>query len=235
MRAVGYIRVSTSYQVEDGVSLEAQRVGIERYCEVYQHRLIEVVADEGLSAKTLDRPGMQRVLEMVREKQVDCIVVAKLDRLTRTLRDFLDLVEVHFEPAGVSLQSIQEKIDTQSATGRLLLNFIMSLGQWEREQTSERTKQTLSVLRSQGVMLGGLPYGIARSEDLDSNGRRILIPVPEEIATVQLVLSLREQGHSYASIQRELVQAEIPTKTGGRWHRQTVKNICRRGYIHERI
>ena len=93
---VGYIRVSTAEQAEDGVSLAAQRVKIEQYCALYDLTLVEVIDDAALSAKTLNRPGLQRALSMLRSGKADGLVVAKLDRLTRSVGDWQRLITGYF-------------------------------------------------------------------------------------------------------------------------------------------
>jgi len=92
MQVIGYTRVSTSEQATEEVSLAAQRAKIEAYAVVKDWTLGEVIVDAGLSAKTLKRPGLQRVLAMVRAREMDVVVVAKLDRLSRRVRDMYDLV-----------------------------------------------------------------------------------------------------------------------------------------------
>src|SRR2546430_8457594 len=86
-RAIGYIRVSTDKQAEHGVSLDAQQAKLAAYAALYDLTLVEVIVDAGVSAKTLDRPGLQRALAMLRKGQVTALLVAKLDRLTRSVED----------------------------------------------------------------------------------------------------------------------------------------------------
>jgi len=117
MEAVGYIRVSTEDQSRNGVSMDAQRAKIEQYCSLKDMNLQEIIEDAGISAKNLNRPGMQRILSMVRSKQIESIVVLKLDRMFRSTIDALTTTCL-FEKHGVSFHSIQETIDTSSAMFR---------------------------------------------------------------------------------------------------------------------
>ncbi len=112
-RAIGYVRVSTDKQASAGVSLEAQTARITAMATVQDVTLLEVIADAGESAKTLNRPGMARLLAMVGARDVQTVIVAKLDRLTRSVRDLADLLE-QFDRRGVALVSVSESLDTGS-------------------------------------------------------------------------------------------------------------------------
>ena len=105
-RLIGYTRVSSEEQVREGVSLSAQRERIESYVRLYGGELIDVVVDAGVSAKTLRRPGLERVLQQLDEGDADGVVVAKLDRLTRSVRDLGDLVEKYFAEGRFVLLSV---------------------------------------------------------------------------------------------------------------------------------
>ncbi|MBY0275907.1 recombinase family protein [Candidatus Binatia bacterium] len=153
-RLLAYARVSTDEQATTGVSLSAQRERIESYVRLYGGELIDVVVDAGVSAKTLRRPGLERLLQQLDEGEADGVVVAKLDRLTRSVRDLGDLVEKYFAEGRFVLLSVGEQIDTRSAGGRLVLNLLASVSQWERETIGERTKVALQHLQAQGAHIG---------------------------------------------------------------------------------
>lgn len=140
-KAVGYIRVSTDKQVDHGVSLDAQRAKLDAYAALYDLTLVEVIVDAGVSAKTLDRPGLQRALGMLRKGQVHALLVAKLDRLTRSVEDLGELIRTVFVTGKADLLSVGEQIDTRTAAGRLVLNVLGSVAQWERETIGERTAE----------------------------------------------------------------------------------------------
>ena len=132
MKAIGYIRVSTEKQADHGVSLEAQEAKIRAMAVVQGADLAEAIVDAGESAKSLKRPGMERLLAMVDAGAVDVVIIAKLDRLTRSVADLAELLK-RFERRGVSLVSVADSFDTRSAAGRLVLNIMVSVSQWERE------------------------------------------------------------------------------------------------------
>jgi site-specific DNA recombinase len=139
-RAVAYVRVSTEKQADHGVSLAAQRSKVEAYATLYDLELVETVVDAGVSAKDIQRPGLQKALRALEGGLADAVVVVKLDRLTRSVRDLGNLVEQYFATGRFSLLSVGEQIDTRSAAGRLVLNVLASVAQWEREATGERTR-----------------------------------------------------------------------------------------------
>lgn len=161
MRCIGYVRVSTEMQVDAGYSLEAQRQDIERYCELYKIELVEIISDEGVSAKNIRRPGLEKALKILQE--IDGLIVAKLDRLTRSVKDLGHLLDKYFKYSN--LISVSEKIDTSSANGRFVLNILVSVAQYEREATSERVKRSMDVKKDKGERVGGIPYGKRLSAD----------------------------------------------------------------------
>ena len=134
---IGYVRVSSDKQAEHGVSLEAQSEKLRAMAVVYGVQL-ELIVDAAESAKSLHRPGMERLLKLVDDGKVEKIFVAKLDRITRSVRDLAELLD-RFHRRGVALVSIAESLDTASAGGRLVLNLLCSVSQWEREAIGDHT------------------------------------------------------------------------------------------------
>jgi DNA invertase Pin-like site-specific DNA recombinase len=120
MKAIGYARVSTDKQAERGISLEAQTAKIQAMASVHGAELGDIVVEPGESAKTLNRPGMKRLLALVDSGVVEAVIIAKLDRLTRSVKDLCELLE-RFERRGVALILVAESLDTGSAAGRLVL------------------------------------------------------------------------------------------------------------------
>src|SRR5690348_10951065 len=156
MKAIGYARVSTDRQAEQGVSLEAQEAKIRAMATVQGAELIEVIVDGGESAKNLNRPGLRRLLALVEHGTVDAVIVAKLDRLTRSVKDLCELLEL-FEKRKVALVSVAESLDTGSAAGRLVITIMGAVSQWEREAIGERTRDALRHKRAQGERTGNVP------------------------------------------------------------------------------
>src|SRR6202521_2995244 len=164
MRVIGYARVSTDKQADQGVSLDAQTEKIRAMALVHDAELIDIIVEAGESAKSLNRPGMQRLLALIDSGEVQTVIVAKLDRLTRSVKDLCDLLD-RFERRSVALISVAESLDTSSAAGRLVLNIMTAVSQWEREAIGERTRDAMSHKRNRGERVGNLPFGFRLADD----------------------------------------------------------------------
>jgi DNA invertase Pin-like site-specific DNA recombinase len=219
MRCVAYTRVSTEDQARNGVSLDDQEAKIGAYAELYGHEVVEVVSDPGVSAKSLKRPGAQRLLDMIRHNQVEGVVVAKLDRLTRSVRDLADIMEL-CNRRSVALISVAEQIDTSTAAGRMVVNMLGVISQWEREVIGERTSAAIQYKKANGQSYPGRqpPYGYAKGPD----GR--LLPVSEEQETIAIITGLA-QTQSVRSICRELDARGCRQRNGRPWHHKLVGRI----------
>jgi DNA invertase Pin-like site-specific DNA recombinase len=231
VRVVGYVRVSTDMQAQEGISLDAQRAKLAAYCVAQDLTLLEIVADEGQSAKTLERPGLRRALSMLDRGQAQGIIVPKLDRLTRSVKDLGHLCDTYFrEGKPWHLLSVSDAIDTRSAGGMLVLNVLMSVAQWEREAIGERTREGLRHLKQQGVTLGGAPYGWCYSEKTDAHGRRILIECEAEQAGIRRICELYDEDVYMREILKRLTAEGIPPR-GRKWHKFSLYRVLNRaGY-----
>lgn len=226
VEAVGYIRVSTNEQADSGLGLEAQRQKIRAQCEANGWNLLRLHEDAGVTAKHLDRPALRAALDDLRPGRV--LVVLKLDRLTRSVRDLGELTEL-IEEAGADWASVTEKFDTTTASGRLILGIMVQLSQWEREVISERTTDALAVRKSQGLRLGTTPLGYRTVED--ALGVKHVEEVEEEMKAVRLARELRGGGLSLRRIAALLDEAGFKTKRGGKWEAMTVQKILKTRYI----
>ena len=208
-RTVAYVRVSTEKQADKGVSLEAQQAKIRAYAELYSLDLADVIVDAGLSAKTLNRPGLSRALAMIKAGEAEALLVVKLDRLTRSVRDLGTLVEDYFaDPEGPALLSVSEQIDTRTAAGRLVLHVLGAVSQWEREAIGERTSAAMRHLAEQGAYTGGAaPFGY-RLE-----GER-LAQHEDEQAVMREARALRASGLSLRAVAARLQCLGYRTRTG---------------------
>jgi site-specific DNA recombinase len=207
VKALGYIRVRTTEQAVKGVSLDAQHTKVQAYTVVKDWTLVDVIRDEGVSAKSLKRPGVQRLLTLVNAGDVDVVIIYKLDRLTRSVVDLDKLVKV-FERKGVALVSLQESLDATTATGRLMMNLHASVRQLEREVIGERTHDAMQHLKAQGQVYSRL--------------------VCEDPAILARMQRARADGRAYHQIAGRLNADGIPTTRGGQWRACTVRPILQR-------
>jgi len=218
LNAIGYARVSTDEQAREGVSLENQRGKIAAYCSLNEMTLVDTITDEGISAKNLNREGMQSLISLVKHGKVNAVIVYKLDRLSRSVKDTIGLIEL-FEKHKVAFHSIVDHIDTKTAAGRFFLHIMSSLAQMERELIGERTRDALSHKIIKGERVGHVPYGYI----LDHDGKT-LIENERQQEGISLIRKLHEKNYTYRAICRELLAKGYEAKEGT-WHPQKIKNI----------
>jgi site-specific DNA recombinase len=229
LKAVGYCRVSTEDQAQFGVSLKSQAEKIQQYSALYGFEVTEIITDAGISAKSFNRPGVQRVLSMMKQKAVDAVIVAKLDRLTRSVRDLADIIDLS-NKKGVALISVNEHIDTGSAAGRMIVNMMGVISQWEREAIGERTKTAIQYKKARGEAYSSR-YALYGYEKHD--GR--LVPVPYEQDTISLIMSMKG-SLTFAEICRALSRQGIRTRGGAvKWFSKVVRKIILDAPARERI
>jgi site-specific DNA recombinase len=218
MKAIGYARVSTDKQADRGVSLEAQTQKIRAMIVVHSAELADIIVEAGESAKSLNRPGVQRLLALVDSGEVNAVIVAKLDRLTRSVKDLCELLE-RFERRGVALISVAESLDTSSAAGRLVLNIMTAVSQWEREAIGERTRDALSHKRSRGERVGNIAFGFR----LGSDGVHV---EPDEVEQEALarICRLRDQC-TLREIAEQLNEQGLRTRRGSLWRHEYVARV----------
>lgn len=225
MKLIGYIRVST----EDQKTIQ-QEDAIRGECLAHGYELVDIVTDLGASGKDLNRPGIQEALRRLQSDEADGLVVAKLDRLTRSVRDLGDLLERHFaRPRGrsIALVSVAERIDTDHASGRLMLNVLMSVAQWERETIGERTRDALRAKRRRGERVGGIPYGYRLAAD----GVQLRESLKEQVVIAQ-VLKLHRDGVAQRRIVRYLKEQGYTGRTGKPLRLVQVQRILKRASAH---
>jgi len=220
MKVIGYVRVSTEDQAAHGVSLEAQRRKLEQYSELFDHELVDVVIDAGASAKSLKREGLSSALARLDAGEAEGLLVAKLDRLTRSVKDLGSLLDDYFR-ARFSLLSVADQIDTSTAAGRLVLNVLASVSEWEREAIGERTSAALQHKIANGEHVGApaLGFDVVKGR-LKKN--------KEEAATINRLRELAAEGRTLRDIAATLKEEGFKTKRGGNWHPQTVSRVLKR-------
>jgi DNA invertase Pin-like site-specific DNA recombinase len=219
MKAVGYARISK--QTDRGVSLEAQVAKIRAMAEVQGAELIDVIVEDGESAKSLERPGLQRLLKLTDSSLVNVVVIAKLDRITRSVKDLAELLE-RFSRRDVALVSIAESLDTATASGRLVMNLLMSVSQWERETIGERTRQALDFKKSNNERVGNIAYGYQLSADAKHVERNV-----SEQAILSRMFDLRRAGLTLRQIAERLNENGCRTRCGSTWRHVYIASVLK--------
>lgn len=204
MRAIGYVRVSTDEQGESGAGMDAQKTVIQ--AEVARRGWdFETMYGDVASGKSLrKRDDLGRALRTLAEGEADVLVVAKLDRLSRSVLDFANLMEKAGKE-GWSLVVLDLGVDTTTPNGELIANIMIALAQWERRIIGERTRAALQAVQARGTRVG-------RKSNISPEAR-------------VLVKSLRTAGHGYHAIAKMLNEQDFPTAQGGRWHASTVRHV----------
>jgi DNA invertase Pin-like site-specific DNA recombinase len=200
----GYLRVSTNEQAMSGAGLEAQRLAIEAEADRRGWESIEWVEDAGWSGKNLERPGIAGLLPRLRSG--DTLVVAKLDRLSRSLVAFAHMME-DAKKRKWSVVALDLGIDMTTPAGRMIAGVMASLAEWEREIIADRTRSAMQAKKA----LGGTRFG---------HRSRIPMAVQEQVEAAH------RSGLSMCEIAREMTRRGIPTVEGcATWHASTVSTV----------
>src|SRR5690606_3744409 len=210
MKAIGYVRVSKREQAESGLGLEDQRSRIAEACAARGWDLLRIEADEGVSGgSTRGRDALARALEDLSAGRAEALVTAKVDRLSRSLADFV-AVSQRAREEGWALVALDVDMDTSTPVGELVITLMAALAQFERALIGERTSRALAAARKRGTRLG-------RPTDTAPEAER-------------QILAMRERGEGWGAIARSLEGLGIPTpRDGRRWYPATVRAI------HERL
>ncbi len=206
---IGYLRVSTEEQASSGLGLEAQRDTIQRYADGHGWDVLWY-EDAGLSARSLDRPQLQAALTRLhvipKRRDVDGIVVAKLDRLSRSVHDFSGILKLAAARKW-AVVAIDLGVDTSTPTGKLVANVMMSVAEWEREVIGERTSNAMQAAKRQGRHMG----------------RASALPA----STADRLMALRAT-HTLAATAAQLNAEGLNTATGRTWSVGTVAKVQNR-------
>src|SRR5271165_3361399 len=232
LRRVVYTRVSTEHGLEqDFNSLDSQREASEAYIKSQAHegwRLMrEHYDDGGFSGGSMERPALKKLLDDVRARRVDVIVVYKVDRLTRSLADFAKLVEL-FDEHQVSFVSVTQSFNTTTSMGRLTLNVLLSFAQFEREVTGERIRDKIAASKKKGIWMGGV---VALGYRVES---RALHVVEEHAAFVRDLFRRYLEIGSVVRLKSVLDQENVrlPIRTDGRG-KMTGGGLISRGHLYK--
>lgn len=220
MKTAIYIRVSTEDQAREGYSIQAQRNKLEAYCVSQGWDVVGFYIDDGYSAKDLERPEMKRMLKHIEQGLIDCVLVYRLDRLTRSVLDLYKLLEI-FEKHNCKFKSATEVYDTTTAMGRMFITIVAALAQWERENLAERVRMGMQEKARQGKwVINVAPYGY----DIDRTTDTLVIN-QQEAVVVRKIYDMYLSGIGMRKIAVELNDLNIPTKSGATWNDHKIRYI----------
>ena len=220
--AVLYCRVSTETQATQGVSIQNQQQLLRNYANQNGYTEIIEIADEGFSGKNTNRPGFTQMLDLVKQKKINSVIVYSLSRFARNTMDTLRTIEV-LTKNNVTFISLSEKIETDTAVGKFFISVLASLSELERNQISERTKSALMYKKSKNELIGQVSFGC------DCFDGKNLTENAEERATLNLMRELRIAKCSYSEIVTRLTKAGRKNKRGEvRWHKSQVIRLLKK-------
>ena len=217
-RCAVYARVSDDENLDqEYTTLDAQRDAGLAYIRSQQHEgwipLGDEYRDEGVSAGSLNRPALKRLITDIEAGKIDVVVIYKIDRLTRSLRDFFELLDV-FDAHGVSFVSVTQQFNTATAMGRLIVNILLSFAQFEREQGAERIRDKIAASKAKGMWMGGVP-----PLGYDVKDRKLVVNEAE----ADLVRSIFEDFSQHGSAAQLVRQLNIEGHTTKAWVTQDGK------------
>lgn len=231
-KAAIYLRVSTEEQAEDGSSLESQEARCRALCEARGVTVVDIYRDAGYSGGTLQRPDLSALREAVKAGTIGVVVVYAVDRLSRSQRDTLNLLD-EFEQAGAGLASASQPFDTTTPMGKAMIAMLAVFAELQRAEIRDRTRVALKRKAGRGEAVNRLPLGVKR------NGKGYERD-PASWPIVARILSERAIGATCATIAHNLNAEGVPTATslrgerrglvnpnGGLWHAATIAALCR--------
>lgn len=219
MKTAIYIRVSTEEQVKEGYSISAQTQKLKAFCISQEWEVTGLYIDEGISAKDMDRPQLQQMIKDIKDEKIECVLVYRLDRLTRSVLDLYKMLEI-FEKHDCKFKSATEVYDTTTAMGRMFITIVAALAQWERENMGERISFGYAEKVRQGKYAHNhSPFGFHLNKDtykLEIN--------PREAEIVKTIYKLyREMG--MVTVARHLNNNRIFTRAGNYWSDNTIMKV----------
>lgn len=220
MRVAGYTRVSTQEQAINGLGLEVQRDKIQAYCYSQDWTLINIYEDAGVTGATLDRPSFNQMIEDAGSGMFDLIITYKIDRVSRSLKNLLVLVEDTLSPLGIALKSVTESfIDTSTPEGMAMFQVLGTFSELERKQITRKLSDARAKKSDGGGYAGGcLPYGY------DVVKGKLVIN-KQEADMVRQIYSQRKESMSLRKIANALNDKQVMTRRGGKWTAESIRYV----------
>lgn len=213
-----YLRVSTDRQAKEGDSLEEQETELKKFCSYRNFRIHNILIERGKSGGNTNRPEYKKLLQDIEAKKIQAVVVKKLDRLSRSLLDF-EQIMTQMQAHEVEFISLRENFDTTTAMGKAMLRVALVFAQLEREQTSERLRDVFSYRASQGMYNGGLrPFGYVTIN-------KALVPHPKEKNIVELIVHHFLELKSTTLVAKYLNDNGHRLRSGNLWDKRSIQKM----------
>jgi site-specific DNA recombinase len=219
VRIIGYTCLNTLSQQPKNYSLEEQEHIITEYVAANNWELVGMERElTDTNSGQQHQPKLAELIESSDKGKFDALVIARLDRLTRNIRQLNTLISEMCIKNGVELISIEEGLDTRNESGELALRLIEIITKWDTKRISDRTREIIARKRAKGERVGHAPFGFTYRN-------KRLVAVEQELKTVRLIREQREKGYSYHRIAKFLNERKVPSKRGGIWYAETVKTV----------
>ena len=218
MKVIGYACQNTLSQQPRNLTLSRQERLISEFAVSKNWELQKIFREVITTNSGGGQPKLDEIIRLAGERKFDALVVARLDRLTRNIRQLNALINTLCIQNHVTLISIEEGLDTVSKNGQLALKIIDIVTKWDTKRISDRTREIIAKKRAKGERVGHAPFGLTYRN-------KKLVPVRKEQETVNLIQEKRNDGMSYHKIAKHLNERKIPSKRGGVWYAETVKTV----------
>jgi site-specific DNA recombinase len=198
---IGYVRVSTTEQGENGVSIPAQKEKIKQYCSFRDINLNNIIEDSGYSGKNLNRPGFKNIIELAEKGEIENFIVCKIDRLSRSVKDIIDILD-KMSSIGVKIHIIDTNIDTSTPYGRAFTQIIGVFAELERQMIAERVKEAYIEKKRNNEAWGRVSFGdmiINKKIQKDNKAQK----------DIYKIINMRKRGFSLRKISKEMKMAGI--------------------------
>ena len=223
-KVIGYVRVSTEIQVEKDNSVRNQTSSIKKYCESVGYDLVGMFQDEGISGLRNDREGLNKMMSVIKRDNVDMVVVYSLSRLGRKLVDVIGWID-DLEKKNVEFLSIKENFGSSGVVGKLMMNILGSINEFEVGVLSERIRDVKKFKKNKKEVYGGkICFGWKRDND-------ILIRDEDELKVLDDINDMRVMGWSYIRISNYLNSNGVVSKNGGKWYSSSVRSVYMNGVM----
>ncbi|MBF0280780.1 MAG: recombinase family protein [SAR324 cluster bacterium] len=219
MKVYGYARLNKQREIPKNFSIKKQSEIIQKYAKTHGMKLKKVFSDIEETSVSLELPNLKKIIQLAEKNELDVLIVARLDRVTRSIRPFHQFIQKVCQTNGVTFISIEEDINTSTNEGRSVLQVIDIIAKWDSKMISDRTKELIERKRTIGERVGHAPFGFVYEQ-------KKLVPFVPELKIAFLIKEKRnDEGLSYHKIAKYLNRSRIPSKRGGSWYAETIKTI----------
>lgn len=206
-----YIRVSTEEQAIEGYSISGQRERLKAFCVAQSWETIKFYVDEGISGRSTERPALKKMMKDIEDGLIDVLLVYRLDRLTRSVRDLHDILDF-LEKHNCQFRSATEVYDTSTAMGRMFITIVAAIAEWESANLGERVRLGQIEKARQGEWSAPAPYGFRK------NDQKRMEVNPDEIEAVKLMVRKVKEGYSFRQLSLYMQNTSYKPRRGYKWH-----------------